>query len=138
MHGYNGLKYFLTIIAVLIRSAFELRKGIKLKVLALISSAIAALMNTYYDIMVDWGLLQRKSKNFGLRDKLLVSHKSVYFAAMVSTSYTLYEDGVVFSIYHLPILLIEIAFSGCECCAEVCLGAVGVRIASALLAGKGC
>lgn len=83
MHGYNGLKYFLTIIAVLIRSAFELRKGIKLKVLALISSAIAALMNTHYDIMVDWGLLQRKSKNFGLRDKLLVSHKSVYFAAMV-------------------------------------------------------
>lgn len=97
MHGYNGLKYFLTIIAVLIRSAFELRKGIKLKVLALISSAIAALMNTHYDIMVDWGLLQRKSKNFGLRDKLLVSHKSVYFAAMVSTSCTGYEDGVLFS-----------------------------------------
>ncbi|XP_057948047.1 phosphate transporter PHO1 homolog 10-like [Malania oleifera] len=83
MHGYNGLKYFLTVVAVVIRTAFELKKGMTWKVLALISSAIAAIMSTYWDIMVDWGLLQRKSKNFCLRDKLLVSHKSVYFAAMV-------------------------------------------------------
>ncbi|KAL7163834.1 hypothetical protein ACSBR2_039870 [Camellia fascicularis] len=63
--------------------AFELRKGISWKVLAVISSAVATLMNTYWDIVVDWGLLQRTSKNFCLRDKLLVSHKSVYFAAVV-------------------------------------------------------
>lgn len=84
MHGYNGLKYFFTIIAVLFRTAFELRRGKKWMVLAFVSSAFATMMTTYWDIVVDWGLLRRKSKNPYLRDKLLVSHKSIYFAAMVN------------------------------------------------------
>ncbi|KAL6983454.1 hypothetical protein U1Q18_016840 [Sarracenia purpurea var. burkii] len=66
-----------------IRTAYELRKGVCWKVLAVVSSAVATAMNTYWDIIIDWGLLQRQSRNSGLRDKLLVSHKSVYFAAMV-------------------------------------------------------
>ncbi|XP_011075648.1 phosphate transporter PHO1 homolog 10 [Sesamum indicum] len=82
-HGYNGLRYFLTIIAVVIRTAFELRKKVAWKLFALVSSAIAAIANTYWDIVVDWGLLQRKSENLFLRDKLLITHKSVYFTAMV-------------------------------------------------------
>ncbi|KAF5443364.1 hypothetical protein F2P56_035923 [Juglans regia] len=82
MHGYNGLKYFLTIVAVIIRTAFELKKRIAWMVFALVSSAIAVTMNTYWDIVVDWGLLQRKSRNRLLRDKLLISRKCVYFAAM--------------------------------------------------------
>lgn len=86
MHGYNGLKYFLTIVAVLTRTTFELKKGRTWRVLALISSAVATMMNTYWDIVIDWGLLRRKSKNPFLRDKLVVSHKSVYFAAMVMPS----------------------------------------------------
>lgn len=52
-------------------------------VLALISSAVAVIVNTYWDIAIDWGLLRRKSKNAFLRDKLVISHKSVYFAAMI-------------------------------------------------------
>lgn len=77
------MRYFSTIIAVVIRTAFELRKSLTWKVLAIVSSAIATIMNTYWDILVDWGLLQKKSKNLLLRDKLVISHKSVYFAAMV-------------------------------------------------------
>lgn len=83
MHVHNGLKYFSTIVAVIIRTAFELKKGMTWMVLALVSSSVAALINTYWDIVIDWGLLQRQSKNKYLRDKLVVSHKSVYFAAMV-------------------------------------------------------
>ncbi|XP_056165974.1 phosphate transporter PHO1 homolog 10-like [Syzygium oleosum] len=83
VHGFNGLKYFLTIVAVLVRTACELKKGRAWLVLAFISSAVATIMNTYWDIVVDWGLLRRHSRNFYLRDKLLISHKSVYFAAMV-------------------------------------------------------
>ncbi|XP_038892178.1 phosphate transporter PHO1 homolog 10-like [Benincasa hispida] len=83
MHGYNALKYLSTIVAVLIRTACELRKGVTWMVLALISSAVAVLMNTYWDIVVDWGLLQKHSKNKYLRDRLLVSNKSAYFAAMI-------------------------------------------------------
>ena len=86
MHGYNGLKYFLTIVAVIIRTAFELKKGMTWMVLALVSSAVATIINTYWDIVMDWGLLRRHSKNVYLRDKLLVPHKSVYFAAMVMSS----------------------------------------------------
>lgn len=83
VHMYNGLKYFSTIVAVITRTAFELRKEMTWMVLALVSSTVAALINTYWDIVVDWGLLRRQSKNKYLRDKLVVSHKSVYFAAMV-------------------------------------------------------
>ncbi|XVF85893.1 hypothetical protein PTKIN_Ptkin17bG0154400 [Pterospermum kingtungense] len=82
VHGYNGLKYFLTIVAIIIRTAFELKKGMTWMVLALISSAVAIIINTYWDIVMDWGLLRRHSKNVYLREKLLVPHKSVYFAAM--------------------------------------------------------
>ncbi|CAA0828673.1 Phosphate transporter PHO1 homolog 10 [Striga hermonthica] len=82
-HAYNGLKYLWTIIAVVIRTTFELKKNITWKVLALASSLIATVANTYWDIAIDWGLLQRKSKNPFLRDKLSVSHRSVYFGAMI-------------------------------------------------------
>ncbi|XP_026405397.1 phosphate transporter PHO1 homolog 8-like [Papaver somniferum] len=80
---YNGLKYLLTIIAVLMRTAYDLEKGTSWRAVAIISSAIAAIMSTYWDIVKDWGLLQRHSKNPWLRDKLLISHTSVYFIAMV-------------------------------------------------------
>ncbi|XP_017223893.1 phosphate transporter PHO1 homolog 10 isoform X2 [Daucus carota subsp. sativus] len=83
VHAVNGFRYFLTIVAVAIRTAFELKKGTTWKVLAFISSIVAIVFNTYWDIFVDWGLMQKRSKNSFLRDKLLVSHKSVYFAAMV-------------------------------------------------------
>ncbi|XP_023541375.1 phosphate transporter PHO1 homolog 10-like isoform X1 [Cucurbita pepo subsp. pepo] len=83
MHGYNALKYLSTIVAVLIRTACELRKGVSWMVLALISSAVSMLINTYWDNVVDWGLLRKHSKNKYLRDRLLVSNKRVYFAAMI-------------------------------------------------------
>ncbi|XP_026405396.1 phosphate transporter PHO1 homolog 8-like [Papaver somniferum] len=81
--AYNGLKYLLAIIAVLIRTEFDLKKGTSWRVAAVVSSAVAASMSTYWDIVKDWGLLQRHSKNPWLRDKLLISHTSVYFIAMV-------------------------------------------------------
>lgn len=88
MNGYNALTYLSTIVAVLFRTVFELRKGsITWMVFALISSAVATLVNIYWDIVVDWGLLRRHSKNIYLRDKLLVSHKSVYIVAMVRYNY---------------------------------------------------
>ncbi|KAK3218085.1 hypothetical protein Dsin_012055 [Dipteronia sinensis] len=57
--------------------------GNGLEIIAGITSAIAAIYCTYWDLVVDWGLLQRHSNNRWLRDKLLVPCKTVYFAAMV-------------------------------------------------------
>ena len=88
MQGYNGIKYFLTIVAVTLRIAYSLDKGMGWKTLAGIFSAIAAIVSTYWDLVIDWGLLQRQSKNRWLRDKLLVPHKSVYFGAMVREKLT--------------------------------------------------
>lgn len=98
VHAVNGFRYFLTIVAVAIRTAFELKKGTTWKVLAFISSIVAIVFNTYWDIFVDWGLMQKRSKNSFLRDKLLVSHKSVYFAAMVISDVAK-SDHIVFCYY---------------------------------------
>lgn len=84
MQGLNGLKYFATIVAVSTRTAYSLDKSIAWKVVAIITSAIAAVSGTYWDLVYDWGLLDQKSKNRWLRDKLLVPHKNVYYVAMVS------------------------------------------------------
>ncbi|KAJ6689965.1 hypothetical protein OIU85_006269 [Salix viminalis] len=83
MQGYNGLKYFLTIVAVCMRTAYSLNHGVGWRAIAWFFSAIAAIFGTYWDLVFDWGLLQRHSKNRWLRDKLLVPYKSVYFGAMV-------------------------------------------------------
>lgn len=90
MQGYNGLKYFFTIVAVSMRTAYNLeslKNEVNWKILAGVFSIVAAIYGTYWDLVVDWGLLQRNSKNRWLRDKLLIPYKSVYFGAMVSTSY---------------------------------------------------
>ncbi|KAL6193557.1 hypothetical protein ACLB2K_034641 [Fragaria x ananassa] len=81
--GYNGLKYFFTIVAVTMRTAYSLNKDVKWKILAGVFSVIAAVSGTYWDLVIDWGLLQHNSKNRWLRDKLLVPYTSVYFGAMV-------------------------------------------------------
>lgn len=83
MQGLNGLKYFSTIVAVCMRTAYSISGATHWNILAWIASVIAAIAGTYWDLVIDWGLLQKNSKNRWLRDKLLVPHKTVYFAAMV-------------------------------------------------------
>ncbi|KAI5352713.1 hypothetical protein L3X38_005605 [Prunus dulcis] len=86
MQGYNGLKYFFTIVAVSMRTAYNLeslKNEVNWKILAGVFSIVAAIYGTYWDLVVDWGLLQRNSKNRWLRDKLLIPYKSVYFGAML-------------------------------------------------------
>ncbi|PSR84978.1 Phosphate transporter like [Actinidia chinensis var. chinensis] len=83
MQGLNGLKYLSTIVAITTRTAYTLNTGNVWKIAAWIASVIAMLFGTYWDIVMDWGLFQKNSKNRWLRDKLLIPHKSVYFVAMV-------------------------------------------------------
>ncbi|XP_030483156.2 phosphate transporter PHO1 homolog 3 isoform X1 [Cannabis sativa] len=83
MQGLNGLKYFSTIIAVSMRILFDSKKDPLIKFLVISSSLIATIAGTYWDLVIDWGLLRRDSKNPWLRDKLILQQKSVYFVAMV-------------------------------------------------------
>ncbi|XP_047320160.1 phosphate transporter PHO1 homolog 3-like [Impatiens glandulifera] len=82
--GVNGLKYLSTIIAVSLRTAFTLNNNAPgWRMAAWISSAVATAFGMYWDIVMDWGLLQKNSKNKLLRDKLLIPRKSVYYVAIV-------------------------------------------------------
>ncbi|KHN11629.1 phosphate transporter PHO1 homolog 9-like isoform X1 [Glycine soja] len=83
MHGLNGLKYISTVVALVLRTTNEFRRGMVWQILAATSSSIATIVNTYWDIVIDWGLLRRNSRNPWLREKLSVPNKSVYFVAMV-------------------------------------------------------
>ncbi|KAI3900184.1 hypothetical protein MKW92_004926 [Papaver armeniacum] len=47
----------------------------RLLVLAWICSTVATIVAIYWDLVLDWGLLRKNSKNPWLRDKLLVSYK---------------------------------------------------------------
>ncbi|KAI3989029.1 hypothetical protein MKX01_033065 [Papaver californicum] len=83
MEGFNALKYLSTIVAVAIRTAYRLNNSMIWFILALVSSVISAVVSTYWDIVMDWGLFQKNSKNRFLRDKLIVPQQSVYFGAIV-------------------------------------------------------
>ncbi|KAK2636156.1 hypothetical protein Ddye_030948 [Dipteronia dyeriana] len=84
MQGWNGGKYFITIVAVCMRTALSLdKKNLGWKITSWIFSVAAAVVGTYWDLVYDWGLLNRKSKNRWLRDKLLVPNKNIYFLAIL-------------------------------------------------------
>lgn len=119
VHLYNGLRYFLTIVAVVVRTVFELKESLPWKVLAILISAIAAIMNTYWDIVIDWGLMRRKSRNFLLRDKLIVPYRSVYFTAMVICNSSVHLLSVLrqntsFNSGHKNLTLFGVAGFGCS------------------------
>ncbi|XP_073129980.1 phosphate transporter PHO1 homolog 9-like [Henckelia pumila] len=83
MQGVNGLKYFSTVVALVFRTMYDLRRGTFWKIMAASSSGVTTIFSTYWDIVMDWGLLRKNSKNPWLRDKLLVANKAVYFVAIV-------------------------------------------------------
>ncbi|CAN8273941.1 unnamed protein product [Cochlearia groenlandica] len=82
-HGYNAIKYLFTIVAACLRTAYTLNRGTTWNISAWVFSGVSTVYATYWDIVVDWGLLQRRCKNSFLRDKLLVPYKTVYYTAMV-------------------------------------------------------
>ncbi|KAK8695841.1 hypothetical protein V6N13_000988 [Hibiscus sabdariffa] len=84
-HGLNAVKYLSTIVAVAARTIYSHQdeKTTTGLVLAAATSGIATMASLYWDIVMDWGLLNRNSTNPWLRDKLVVPHKGVYYVAMV-------------------------------------------------------
>lgn len=71
-------------IAMVIRLTYSQQFTMVWRVLFIISSIIATIYALYWDLCVDWGLLNRHSKNKWLRDKIILKRKYLYFIAMVS------------------------------------------------------
>lgn len=89
MQALNGLKYFSTVVALVMRSLYDIARQngspatTFWRIMAAATSGITTIYNTYWDIVMDWGLLQMNSRNRWLRDKLLISNKAVYAIAIV-------------------------------------------------------
>ncbi|KZV43406.1 EXS family protein isoform 1 [Dorcoceras hygrometricum] len=83
MQGVNGLKYLSTVAALVIRTIYDSKRGTIWKIMAASSSGVTTIFSTYWDIVMDWGLLRKNSRNPWLRDKLLVESRAVYFVAIV-------------------------------------------------------
>lgn len=83
--GLNALKYLSTIVALAMRTMYDQKKGSFWRVMAASTSGVTTIYSTYWDVVFDWGLLQRNSRNPWLREELLISNKAVYFVAIVST-----------------------------------------------------
>ncbi|CAH1421021.1 unnamed protein product [Lactuca virosa] len=93
----NAFKYFSIIVAVVARTIQTQMltrinqaeipqldgKYMTIKYIALATSIFATIFATYWDLVMDWGLLCRYSENPWLRDKLILPKKSIYFIAMV-------------------------------------------------------
>lgn len=83
-HIANGLKYLSAMVAVATRMTY-VRFGTDFWLLMMVlSSIVATLYGLYWDLVVDWGLLQRNSINPWLRDQLMLQNKAVYFLSMVA------------------------------------------------------
>ncbi|KAG0606207.1 hypothetical protein M758_9G122400 [Ceratodon purpureus] len=86
----NAAKYMSAIVAVGLRQAYtNYRKTpseVPLLVLMIVASIVATIFTNYWDLCIDWGLLNKQSKNKWLRDKIILKNKSLYFIAMGTNS----------------------------------------------------
>ncbi|XP_024533310.1 phosphate transporter PHO1-like [Selaginella moellendorffii] len=82
-HIANGGKYLSAMVAVGSRLSYIKKGTTTWLVMFIITSTIATLYQLYWDLVIDWGLLQPCSINAWLRDRLILKHKSFYFVSMV-------------------------------------------------------
>ncbi|TXG56627.1 hypothetical protein EZV62_017940 [Acer yangbiense] len=93
MQGWNGLKYFITIVAVCMRTALLLdNKNLGWIITSWIFSVAAAVVGTYWDLVYDWGLLNRKSKNRWLENEHLNNVGKYRAFKSVPLPFNYYED----------------------------------------------
>lgn len=82
MQLYNAGKYASAMFAVATKLTYMI-KGDKIWLaLFIMISCFATLYQLYWDLVVDWGLLQRNSRNRWLRDNLVLKKKYLYFVSM--------------------------------------------------------
>ncbi|KAG0589663.1 hypothetical protein KC19_1G037800 [Ceratodon purpureus] len=79
----NAGKYLTAIVALGFRQAYSNHEDMKVFMwLGIIASVAATIYTSYWDLCIDWGLLNRNSKNRWLRDKIITKHTSIYFMAI--------------------------------------------------------
>ncbi|KAJ7549499.1 hypothetical protein O6H91_07G056400 [Diphasiastrum complanatum] len=82
-HIANGGKYLSAMIAVAVKLTYGEAQSVVWMVMLVITSTVATIYQMYWDLVVDWGLLQPNSSNPWLRDRLILKRKSIYVVSMV-------------------------------------------------------
>jgi len=83
MQLYNAGKYGSAMLAMVVKVSYSIKGGTTWLVLFVLFSCFATLYQLYWDLVIDWGLLQTNSKNRWLRDNLILKKKYIYFVSMV-------------------------------------------------------
>jgi len=89
MQFYNAGKYASAMLAMVIKLTYNYKANTTWLILFITFSCFATLYQLYWDLVVDWGLLQRSSRNPWLRDNLVLKKKYIYFVSMVRTFNTM-------------------------------------------------
>lgn len=87
VHLANAGKYMSAMAAVALKITYTKKSGEGWLIIFFITSSLATIYQVYWDLVIDWGLLCRNSRNKWLRDQLLLDSKWIYFASMVRTHY---------------------------------------------------
>lgn len=82
-HLLNSGKYLASIVVVWILATYEITGEPSLQTLWICSAAIASIYNYWWDVVMDWGLFKKESKNVLLRTELAYGSKWVYYFALV-------------------------------------------------------
>lgn len=82
-HLANAAKYLSAMTAVALKITYTRRKSLGWLAVFVTTSTIATVYQLYWDLVIDWGLLNPHSQNRWLRDQLTIDRKWIYFASMV-------------------------------------------------------
>lgn len=81
-HIENGAKYFSALVAAGVALTYNYNKTTAWLAVFIVVSSLVAGYQLYWDLYKDWGLLRTNSKNYLLRDDLILDNKNIYFASM--------------------------------------------------------
>eukprot|EP00250_Pteridium_aquilinum_P016536 c23147_g2_i1 orf=256-2580(+) len=81
-HITNGAKYFSALVAAGIALTYNSTRTTAWLAVFIVVSTLVAGFQLWWDLYKDWGLLRKDSKNYLLRDQLLLGNKNIYFASM--------------------------------------------------------
>uniref|UniRef100_A0ACD5YV78 Uncharacterized protein n=1 Tax=Avena sativa TaxID=4498 RepID=A0ACD5YV78_AVESA len=79
----NAGKYVSALVAAVVRFKYSVTPTPFWMWMVVILSSCATLYQLYWDFVKDWGFFTPRSKNFWLRDELILKNKSIYYLSMV-------------------------------------------------------
>lgn len=82
-HLANAGKYGSALVVAFFRVMYTEHPTHTWLTFVIIFSIFATLYQLYWDFVKDWGFFQPKSRNYLLRDDLVLKHQFVYYVSMV-------------------------------------------------------